>query len=154
MAIVHGTLARPLEDVAIATRQVAARQGYLLSEGESVLGVLMFRKGVTFLSWGSQLKVSLDAISSTSLTITTGETFAITDWGRGKRAANRLPAALGQSSTRRTGQLLGISRQRVQQNTPSDPASRSQPPSLARGRVWSHEAIEEWARARRAPPCR
>ena len=97
MAIVHGTLARPLDDVAIATRQVAAQQGYLLSEGESVLGVLMFKKGVTFFSWGSQLKVSLDATSpsSTSLTITTGETFAITDLGRGKRAANRLLAALG-----------------------------------------------------------
>lgn len=97
MAIVHGTLALPLDDVSVATRQVAAQQGYLLSEGVSGLGVLMFRKGVALFSWGSFLKVSLDATSasSTSLMITTGETLALTDWGRGKRAANRMLAALG-----------------------------------------------------------
>ena len=124
MAIVHGTLARPLEDVAIATRQVAAQQGYLLSEGESVLGVLMFKKGVTFFSWGSQLKVSLD----------TGH---LPPRPRSpSRPERRLPLLIGaveseqriacwllwgQNSTRRTCQLLGVSRQRVQQLTESDP---------------------------------
>lgn len=49
----------------------------------------------------------------------------------------------GQNSTRRTCQLPGVSRQRVQQLTESDPDF----PEQARGRAWSRDAIEEWARA-------
>lgn len=43
-------------------------------------------------------------------------------------------------------QLLGISRQRVQQLTESDPDFPAPAANLARGRVWSREAIEKWAR--------
>jgi predicted DNA-binding transcriptional regulator AlpA len=43
-------------------------------------------------------------------------------------------------------QLLGISRQRVQQLTESDPDFPEPAATLARGRVWSRAAIEKWAR--------
>jgi hypothetical protein len=46
---------------------------------------------------GSQLTVELESASpsQTRLTVSTAETWAITDWGRGKRAAHRLLDALG-----------------------------------------------------------
>ena len=87
MAAVHGTLAQYLDDAAAATRKKAAEQGFLLAEGDSnPPGVLVFKKGVSAFSWGSELRVNLKSESpaSTSLTISTGETWAITDWAVGE----------------------------------------------------------------------
>ncbi len=98
VATVHGTLSQSLDDAAAATRQKAAQHGYLLSEGDSNPPVLLvFKKGVSAFSWGSELKVNLksESPSSTALTISTGESFAIYDWGRGARAAHRLLDAVG-----------------------------------------------------------
>jgi len=59
--------------------------------------VLVFKKGAKLWSWGSQLTIRFDekSASETELSIQPGETFAITDWGRGKRAARQLLDALG-----------------------------------------------------------
>ena len=43
--------------------------------------------------------------------------------------------------------LLGISRQRVQQLTESDPDFPAPAGDLARGRVWNSEDVEAWAKA-------
>jgi predicted DNA-binding transcriptional regulator AlpA len=43
--------------------------------------------------------------------------------------------------------LLGISRQRVQQLTETDPDFPEPTANMARGRVWSRDDIVEWARA-------
>jgi prophage regulatory protein len=43
--------------------------------------------------------------------------------------------------------LLGVSRQRVQQLTESDPDFPAPVATLARGRVWERDAIEKWAKA-------
>ena len=43
--------------------------------------------------------------------------------------------------------LLGISRQRVDQLSHSDPDFPEEVVTLGRGRLWEKAAIEEWARA-------
>jgi hypothetical protein len=97
MATVQGTLDQPLADAVTATRSVAGDQGYALAEAECGPQHLVFKKGVTAVSWGSQFTVTFEAVSPTQtvLTVSTHETFAITDWGRGKRASHRLLDALG-----------------------------------------------------------
>jgi predicted DNA-binding transcriptional regulator AlpA len=42
--------------------------------------------------------------------------------------------------------FVGISRQRVQKLTETDPDFPEPAAVLARGRVWSRQAIEEWAK--------
>jgi hypothetical protein len=97
MGTVTGTLDRPLEESMAATRDVAARQGYSLAEGQGGSNELVFKMGAKLWSWGSQLMIRFDEVSpsQTRLLIQPGETFAVTDWGRGKRAAVRLLDALG-----------------------------------------------------------
>ena len=72
-----------------------------MAEGLGPPNVLVFKKGASLWSWGSQLSFELAPASPSSsrLTVTTGETFAITDWGRGKRAAQKLLTALGATTT-------------------------------------------------------
>ena len=55
------------------------------------------KKGISALSWGSRTAVDLEDIgaSRTRITVTTRESFAITDWGRGKRRAKQLLDAVG-----------------------------------------------------------
>jgi hypothetical protein len=97
VATVTGTLDQPLDEAIAATRGVASTQGYALAEGHGGPNTLVFKQGAKLWSWGSQLTIRFDAVSEseTQLTIKTGETFAITDWGRGKRASHRLLDALG-----------------------------------------------------------
>jgi hypothetical protein len=97
MATVHGTVHLLIDEAMAETRRVAGEQGYSLAEAESGPSWLVFKKGVTATSWGSEFHVSFEETSpaATQVTVTTGETFAITDWGRGKRASHRLLDALG-----------------------------------------------------------
>lgn len=97
MATVHATLNQPPEDANTSIRRQAAVLGYTLAEGQSGSDVVVFKKGVTLFSWGSRLTVKLEADppSGTHLTVTTDEVFGITDWGRGRRAADRLLNAVG-----------------------------------------------------------
>jgi hypothetical protein len=97
MKAVRGVTSASVEQTSDALRKAASAQGYTLAEGESQQPtVLVFKKGVTLVSWGSELRATLASEgSSTSVTFTAGETFAITDWGRGKRAATRLLTAIG-----------------------------------------------------------
>lgn len=97
MGIVTGTLDQPLDQAMMATRSIAATQGYALAEGRGGPNELVFKRGAKLWSWGSQLTVRFDetSASETQLSIQPGETFAVTDWGRGKRAAQRLLDALG-----------------------------------------------------------
>ena len=101
MATVQGTLDQPLEDAVVAARQTAAMQGYALLEGQSTPKLLVFKKGTSAFSWGSQLSVAFHVVSETQtgVTITADETWAIFDWGRYSRAARKLLAALGAKRT-------------------------------------------------------
>jgi hypothetical protein len=95
----QATLAKPETDASTAIQQAAAQQGWALAPAKCGGGWLVFEKGVSAFSWGAELRVHLQPISAgeTRLTISTGETFALTDWGRGKRAAKRLFDAVGAS---------------------------------------------------------
>jgi hypothetical protein len=97
LGTVTGTLDQPLDKTMDAARGVAATQGYALAEGQGGPNVLVFKKGAKLWSWGSQLTIRFDETSpsETQLTIQPSETFAITDWGRGKRSARRLLDGLG-----------------------------------------------------------
>ena len=99
MAEIRATIPQPMAQAIAAVRKAAADQGYALAEGESGPDRLMLRKGTSAFSWGSSLRVTFtpDAPErrGTSVVIVTGETFAFTDWGRGKRAVRKLVAAAG-----------------------------------------------------------
>lgn len=97
MGGVKGVLDQPIEEAIKATRGVAGSQGYAVAEGHEP-NMLIFRKGIKLYSWGSELRVRFEESpesSETQLSIDTGEIFAITDWGRGKRAGRKLLNALG-----------------------------------------------------------
>ncbi len=95
----QATVAMSESEASTAIQQAAAHQGWVLSPPNCGGGWLVFDKSVSAFSWGSQLRVHLQAVSptETQLTVSTGETFALTDWGRGKRAAKRLFDAIGAS---------------------------------------------------------
>lgn len=99
MATVHAHLDEPSDQATATVREVAAEQGWALAEGESGPGRLVFRKGVGPTSWGSEVTVSLESLgpAETRLSFATAETFAITDWGRGRRQIGKLLEALGAS---------------------------------------------------------
>lgn len=99
MADLQATLAQSEEAASTAIQQAAVQQGWTLSPPQCGGGWLVFNKSISAFSWGSQLRVHLQPISATEtrLTVSTGETMAITDWGRGKRAAKRLFDAIGAS---------------------------------------------------------
>ena len=95
----QATLAKAETEASTAVQQAAAQQGWTLSPPHCGGGWLVFDKSMSAFSWGSQLRVHLQPISATEtrLTVSTAETMAITDWGRGKRAAKRLFDAVGAS---------------------------------------------------------
>lgn len=97
MKIVRGMMNADIERTSDALRKAAAEQGHTLAEGESdAPATLVFKKGATPISWGSQLNATLGPDGPrTRITLTPGETFAITDWGRRRRAATKLLDALG-----------------------------------------------------------
>jgi hypothetical protein len=92
MPTVTAVLPVNIDDAQAALRGAASQHGYSLDEGHSDHDRLTFHKGVTLVSWGSNLLVQLESLddSSTRVSISTSDTFAITDWGRGKRAATKL----------------------------------------------------------------
>jgi hypothetical protein len=97
VAVVEGWLNQPLPGAMQAMRWAAANAGYALAEAQCGPTWLSFKKGVTLWSWGSQLSMAFmpTGPAGTRITVTTSETFAITDWGRGKRATRRLFDAVG-----------------------------------------------------------
>jgi hypothetical protein len=97
MAKVEASLDQSLDDASISIRRVAAKHGYALYEGHEIPNTLIFRKGVRILSWGSSLTVTLHVQlpGLTQVTIVSSEVFALTDWGRGHRAAERLLDGVG-----------------------------------------------------------
>ena len=98
MSTVHAHLDEPLDEAATTLRQVAGQQGWAVAEAESAPpGSLVLKKGVTATSWGSKITVSLEPVaeSETRLTFTTKQTWAITDWGRGRRQVGKLLDAVG-----------------------------------------------------------
>ena len=84
---VRGTLTTSLEDAERTTRRVAAQLGMGYFPPGSRPGVLVFRTGM--LASGPPLTVSLAERAPS-----TGGGFALTGWGRGDTAANRLLRAL------------------------------------------------------------
>jgi hypothetical protein len=51
MATAQGTVDQGLDDAMSATRRIAASEGYTLAEAESGPNVLVFKKGVSILSF-------------------------------------------------------------------------------------------------------
>jgi hypothetical protein len=100
MVMVNAELDEPLDQAKGSIRHAAAVQGWAWAEGESADEELVFKKGVSLFSWGSEIRVRLASVSpsQTSLVITTRETWAFTDWGRGRRAAQRLLDTLAVSA--------------------------------------------------------
>jgi hypothetical protein len=96
MAKVKGVIDKSVDDAMVAIRREASMQGYALADGSSGHDWLVFKKGVTAVSFGSELRVRFEAQSpaETLVTITPDEKFALTDLGRGKRAARRLLEAV------------------------------------------------------------
>jgi hypothetical protein len=102
MSTFHAVLDQPVQQAGDALQQAAGTQGWRMDPQESGINLLVFKKGATLVSWGAALKVSLqpgETPAQTLLTVTTSETFALTDWGRGKRAVERLLHAVGARRT-------------------------------------------------------
>jgi hypothetical protein len=91
---VQGTLDQPVEEAKAAARRAADEQGYTPAKGQGGPYELVFKKGA---SWGSLLTMELRASSpsETHVTVSIEENWAITDWGRSRRAARRLLDAMG-----------------------------------------------------------
>jgi hypothetical protein len=94
---IEGTIDESLEDTAVAVRRQAAFQGYAFAEGESTPALLVFKKDSSGYSWGSRMAVELSSVSETRtrITITRKESRALLDWGRSKRAAQKLLDGVG-----------------------------------------------------------
>src|SRR4051794_4452032 len=102
MSTFHALLDQPIQQAGDALQQAATAQGWQLDPHGSGINLLVFKKGMTAFSWGSSVKVALqpgETPAQTRMTVTTSETFALTDWGRGKRAVERLLAAVGARRT-------------------------------------------------------
>jgi hypothetical protein len=97
MATIRATLDRPVAEARDLVPRTAPAQGWRFQPGQSPGDVLVLTKGMSLVSWGSTMTVQLQATSSaqTHLTLITGETFSIADWGRGKRAILQLLGAIG-----------------------------------------------------------
>ena len=94
---IEGTIDESIEDAAVAVRRQAAFQGYAFAEGESTPTQLVFKKDSSAYSWGSRMVVTLSSLSEnqTRVSIARQEKRALRDWGRSKRAANKLLAGIG-----------------------------------------------------------
>lgn len=101
MATMQATLDRPIVEARDAVLRTATAQGWRFQPAQSLEDVLVLTKGVSLVSWGSKMTVQLRATApaSTHLTLITGETFSIADWGRGKNAIRRLLDAIGGHET-------------------------------------------------------
>jgi hypothetical protein len=87
----HGTVDQPLEDANITTRRVAFEQGWAWNELDSSPSVLEFRKGVSAFTFGSHITVELEDASASQTRITvSSRPVAVTDFGRGHKAAEDL----------------------------------------------------------------
>jgi hypothetical protein len=97
MAAIQATLDRPVAEARDAVVRAATAQGWKFQPAQSLEDVLVLTKGMSLVSWGSKMTVQLRATApaSTHLTMITGETFSIADWGRGKRAVLQLIGAIG-----------------------------------------------------------
>ncbi|KAA1423315.1 hypothetical protein FE697_006775 [Mumia zhuanghuii] len=98
MAQVQAVVNQPPATAVQALRVAAARQGWMPDPRRTTPSAVAFRKGASALSWGSNLTVGIapgPSPTETLLTFMTTESFAITDWGRGRRGLQRLIEALG-----------------------------------------------------------
>lgn len=87
-----GTVAQPVDDAMDSARRVAADHGLTLDEASSDQTSLTFRKSIKAWSWGSRIVMDFEPIepTGTRVSIATQETFALSDWGRGRRLANAI----------------------------------------------------------------
>ncbi|MBD8058161.1 hypothetical protein IC607_04160 [Cellulomonas sp. JH27-2] len=97
MGTVTGTFPLPVDQAASALTAAATQAGWVVDVHARHAGVLRLVKSVTAFSWGSQITVGFTPLgpTTTQTALTSTETLAITDWGRGKRAARRLLTAAG-----------------------------------------------------------
>jgi hypothetical protein len=93
----QGTIELPTDQAGAAVQRWAADNGYSVDPAASGPMHVVLRKGMTAMSWGSAMTVAFQAVQPTQtvLQVTTKETMALTDWGRGKRAIQRMFEAIG-----------------------------------------------------------
>jgi hypothetical protein len=87
-----GIVAEPLDETMASARRVAADNGLTLDERASSATSLTFKRSVKLYSWGSTLVMDFEPVqpSGTRVSISTKETFALSDWGRGQRLARSI----------------------------------------------------------------
>lgn len=87
-----GTVAESLDETMVAARRVAAANGLTLDEAASSAASLTFRKSIKVWSWGARIVMDFEPLgpAETRVSISTQETFAISDWGRGRRLATSI----------------------------------------------------------------
>ena len=97
MSTVHASYAGPPGQVADALVRAGQSLGWSFAAHKSPPGMVVLEKGLSLTSWGSTLMVQLQQTGPelTRLTVTSGETMAAYDWGRGKRNARKLLDAIG-----------------------------------------------------------
>jgi hypothetical protein len=90
-----------LDEAKATARRAAADIGLTLDEGASTDTSLTFKKSVKLYSWGSTVTMDFDDAGdgTTQVSVSTKETFAISDWGRGRRLANSLFEGMGAHPT-------------------------------------------------------
>ncbi|WP_420452358.1 hypothetical protein [Ilumatobacter sp.] len=80
-----------------SARRAAADNGLTLDEAASSGSSLTLKKSPRPWSWGSTVVMDFEEVGdgTTQVSVSTQETFAATDWGRGRRLANKLFGAMG-----------------------------------------------------------
>lgn len=95
-----GDVAASVDEAMASFRRAAAANGLTLDEAASSATSLTFKKSIKLFSWGSTVVADFEPVDEqqTRISIATRETYAISDWGRGRRLANTLLADVSASS--------------------------------------------------------
>ena len=95
---VHAHADEPREQTRLDLAQSGCRAGLESCRRESGVDVLVFKKGLSWTTWGTKMTVVLEeegSASKTKLTFISHCVYAITDLGRGRREVARWLAASG-----------------------------------------------------------
>jgi len=90
-------ISESIDDARASGRRAAADNGLSLDEAASSASSLTLKKSARPWSWGTTIVMDFEDLGdgTSQVSVTTQETFAATDWGRGKRLAHRLFDAMG-----------------------------------------------------------
>ena len=94
-----------IDDAKSSARRAAADNGLTLDEAASTDSSLTLKKSAKPWSWGSTVVMDFEDVGDgkTQVSVSTQETFAATDWGRGREARNKLFEDMGHDRTEPDG---------------------------------------------------